>query len=115
MQDRTIGHHVLIAAWQDWVETKYGSIAAAETAWDYDQLETCGFESDLLCPPNDVELCCDPDDDGDPTLTGSYSCRCAVSADTLKVMANYYLLFFHDAMRDTLEATIDDYRNFYYS
>ena len=105
------GHHVLIAAWQAWVVQKYGSIANAETAWDYDQLETCGYESDLLCPPSDVELCCDPDDDGDPTLT-SYSCRGAASADTWKVMANDYRLFIHEAMRDTLEATLEDYRDF---
>ena len=45
--------------WNDWVISKYGSYDNATKIWNFQSRKNCGYAKNLICPPNDTELCTD--------------------------------------------------------
>lgn len=109
------GRQALLEAWQAWVLARYGTLSQATLYWGYKPSLTCGVEANLLCSPSDLELCCDPDELGDPTFPepNTYSCISSTTkVGPWKTFALDYRIFLQEKLRAVLQLTLDELRAF---
>lgn len=109
------GRQALLEAWHTWVLARFGTLSQAMVHWGYKPQLTCGADANLLCSPSDIELCCDPEELGDPSLPApnNYSCiPSTTKAGPWKYFALDYRTFLHERLRLVLQNSLAELRAF---